>query len=132
MELADAVNEAIELSREQCAKGDFSAAIRCLAPFASEPEDGYAIKAEMVRVHLVQGDWKSASEVLGDNALVNPSASHTYQDVLMIQMAFVRIATHGDLDDGLQSAHLMWQKYGTEADEIHEDNIKVLLRKSQT
>ena len=132
MELADVVNEAIEISREQCAKGDFAAAIQSLAPFASESEDGYAIKAEIVRVHLVQGDWTSASEVLGDNRLDNPSNSHTYRDVLMIQMAFVLIATRGDLDDGLHSAHLMWQKHGTEAEEINEDNIKVLLRISQT
>ena len=101
-------------------------AIQVLNPWISDSEVGSTVKAEIVRVHLVQGDRKSASNLLGD-VITSESTSPSQHDLLIIQAAFVQVATCGDLSGALQIASSMWLKYGNEAAIMDEDDSIVSL-----
>jgi len=123
MASTDTPRRAIASSRRLCVNGDFALATQALSPWISDSEAGSAIKAEIVRVHLVQGDRKSASSLLED--VITTESSGPSHDLLSTQAAFINVAACGDLSGALQTASSMWLKYGNEVALMDEDDSLV-------
>jgi hypothetical protein len=115
----------IAASRQKCATGDHFGALHVLRQMLRFSEPAGAIQAELIRVHLIHGDRKSASLVVAET----PGASHRnanpYHDLVSILAAYINVSVCGDLAPALQVAASMWQEHGTAA--AFKDGDEVLV-----
>ena len=106
--------EKIAESRQLCSIGDHGGALHVL-PSLSQLDCADEIRAEMVRVYLVQGDRKSASLSMSGRNQTTDHGANPYQDLLSIQAAFIEVSICGNLSGALHTAVSVWQKHGTVA-----------------
>jgi hypothetical protein len=115
----------IATSRRTWATGDYFGAVNILEPMLPFSEPSGAIQAELIRVHLIHGNRKSALLVLAERKVAaNPDAG-LYHDLFSILEAFINVSVCGDLAGALQVATSMWQRHGTAT--AFEDGDEVLV-----
>jgi hypothetical protein len=115
----------IAASRRICATGDYVGAVSILEPILPFSEPPGAIQAELIRVHLILGDRKTALLVLAERNVTANCDAGLYHDLLSILEAFINVSVCGDLAGALQVAVSMWQVHGSAA--AFKDGDEVLV-----
>lgn len=115
----------IAASRKACVTGDYGDAVKVLEARLRFSEPPGAIQAELIRVHLILGDRRSALQVLAEAKVAVNGYAGPYHDLLSIMEAFINVGACGDLAGALEVATSMWQGHGTAAAFSDGDDVRV-------
>jgi hypothetical protein len=119
----------IVASRRKCTEdGDYVGALNMLGERLPFSEPAGAIEAEITRLHIIQGNWKSALLVLAEREATTHNDTGPYRDLLSILEAFINVFVSGDLAGALQLATSVWHRDSTTATPDDEDEVLVRLR----